>query len=95
MKEQKSWDMAAIERVRSITSCDAHVDLAVDVCDAISISQIIFNEARHLPTSLKFPDVFRSVSAGILEIRKDIAKEEAEAEAVRVSDYWGEARKTP
>ncbi len=94
MKERKSWDMSAIERVRSITSCDAHVDLAVDVCDAISISQIIFNEAR-TGGHLKFPDVFRSVSAGILEIRKDIAKAEAEAEAVRVSEYWGEARKAP
>ena len=94
MKNQrKSSDMSAIERVRSITSCDAHVDLTVDVCDAISISRIIFSEQQC--ARLTFSDVFRSVSAGILEIRKDIAKAEAEAEAIRVSEYWGEARKAP
>ena len=75
----KFWDSMVMESMRETDAGPELIQVAVDVCDALRVSAIIFDEYQAGPggsnrREISFSEVFSAVSVGVRENSKRVAE---------------------
>lgn len=72
---KKFWDSRVMESMREMDAGPELMQVAVDVCDALRVSGIIFDEFQYSnKRTISFAEIFSAVSVGVRENSKRVAE---------------------
>ena len=72
---KKFWDSKVMESMREMDAGPELMQVAVDVCDALRVSGIIFDEFQYSnKRTISFAEIFNAVSVGVRENSKRVAE---------------------
>jgi len=72
---KKFWDSKVMESMREMDAGPELMQVAVDVCDALRVSGVIFDEyQKSNKREISFSEVFSAVSVGVRENSKRVAE---------------------